>query len=265
MNEKRAIFITGAAAGIGRATARHFIRRGWFVGLYDLDTVGLAQLSEELIAVHGAGSVTMGELDVTNPESFQAAVAAFLSASGARMDVLFNCAGILKMGHFEEIDLSTHHKIIDININGVVNGVDASLDALKTTAKKFKEARIISMASASAVYGMPELAVYSASKHAVRALTEAFSIELEKYGIQVSDVLPSYVDTGMVQNQENKSNSLKQMGIAHSADDIAKLVWRAAHGEELHYFGTKQIGILDKLARIFPGYVRRRIKESSGF
>ncbi|MEQ9520013.1 MAG: SDR family oxidoreductase [Parvibaculum sp.] len=265
MNEMRAIFITGAAAGIGRATARHFIRRDWFVGLYDVDMVGLAQLSEELTAIHGGGSVTMGELDVTDPENFQQAVASFLSASGGRMDALFNCAGILKMGQFEEIDLTTHHKIIDINVNGVINGVDASLDALKATAKQFGDARVISMASASAVYGMPELAVYAASKHAVRALTEGFSIEFEQYGIQVSDVLPSYVDTGMVKNQEHKSHSLEQMGIAHSADDIAKLVWRAAHGEELHYFGTKQIGILDKLARIFPGYVRKRIKEASGF
>lgn len=264
MSGKRAIFITGAAAGIGRATARHFIRRDWFVGLYDVDTVGLAQLAEELTTVHGGDAVTTGALDVTDPANYREAVASFLAASGGRMDILFNCAGILKMGQFEEINLSLHHKIIDINVNGVVNGVDASLDALKATAKQHGEARIISMASASAVYGMPELAVYSASKHAVRALTEGFSIEFEKYGIQVSDVLPSYVDTGMVQNQENKSNSLKQMGIAHSADDIAKLVWRAAHGEELHYFGTRQIGILDKLARIFPGFVRRRIKESAG-
>ena len=82
MSETRSIFITGAAAGIGRATARHFARRDWFVGLFDIDGVGLAQLAEELRAVHGAPMVTTGELDVTDPDQFNEAVQAFLAVSG---------------------------------------------------------------------------------------------------------------------------------------------------------------------------------------
>jgi len=265
MHNQRSIFITGAAAGIGRATARHFAKRDWFVGLFDIDTTGLAQLTDELRAVHGADRVTMGELDVTNPDQFNEAVPAFLAASGGRLDVLFNNAGILKMGNFEDVDPALQRKTMDINVNGVINGIAASLDALKETSHKYGDARIVSIASASAIYGIPELAVYSASKHAVRALTEAFSIEFEPYGIHVSDVLPSYVDTGMVQNQEHKTKGFDATGIAHTPDDIAKLVWRAVHGEEIHVFGNGQVRFLDKLARVFPGYVRRRIKESAGF
>lgn len=265
MHNERSIFITGAAAGIGRATARHFAKRDWFVGLYDIDTAGLAQLADELRAVHGAGRITTGELDVTDPEQFKEAVQAFVTAAGGRLDVLFNNAGILKMGNFEDVDPAVQRKTMDINVNGVINGIAAGLDALKDTAKKHGEARIVSIASASAIYGIPELAVYSASKHAVRALTEAFSIEFEPHGIHVSDVLPSYVDTGMVQNQEHKTKGFAATGIAHTPDDIAKLVWRAVHGEEIHVFGNGQVRFLDKLARLFPGYVRRRIKESAGF
>jgi len=265
MGDQRSIFITGAAAGIGRATARHFAKRDWFVGLFDIDTAGLAQLADELRTVHGAGRVTTGELDVTNPEQFNESVQAFLAASGGRLDVLFNNAGILKMGNFEDVDPAIQRKTVEVNVIGVVNGVAAALEALKDTAKTHGDARIVSTASASAIYGIPELAVYSASKHAVRAMTEAFSIEFEPHGIQVSDVLPSYVDTGMVRNQEHKSQGFTATGIAHSADDIAKLVWRAIHGEEIHVFGNGQVRFLDKLARVFPGYVRRQIKKSAGF
>jgi len=265
MSDKRSIIITGAAAGIGRATARHFARRDWFVGLYDIDGVGVAQLAEELRAVHGATSITTGELDVTDPDQFNDAVQAFIAVSGGRLDVLFNNAGILKMGNFDQVDPALQRKTIDVNVNGVINGVAAGLDALKATAAAHGDARIINTASASAVYGIPELTVYSASKHAVRAMTEGFSIEFEPYGIHVSDVLPSYVDTGMVKNQEHQTEGFKASGIAHTPDDIAKIVWRAAHGEEIHYFGNKQLSRMDKLARLFPGYVRRQIKQSSGF
>ncbi len=265
MSETRSIFITGAAAGIGRATARHFAKQNWFVGLYDIDTVGLAQLADELVTVHGAGRVTTGTLDVTNPEQFDQEVRTFLAASGGRFDVLFNNAGILKMGNFEDVDPAIQRKTVEINVIGVVNGIAAALSALKSTAEKYGDARIVSTASASAVYGIPELGVYSASKHAVRAMTEAFSIEFEPHGIHVCDVLPSYVDTGMVRNQEHPTRGFSASGIAHSPDDIAKLVWRAVHGEEIHVFGNGQIRFLDKLARLFPGYVRRQIKKSAGF
>lgn len=265
MSEKRSIFITGAAAGIGRATARFFARKDWFVGLYDVDTAGLAQLADELGTVHGTPNITSGELDVTDPAQYEQAVASFLAASGGRMDVLFNNAGILKMGNFEDVDPAIQRKTVEVNVNGVVNGIAAALGALKATAKAHGDARIVSTASASAIYGIPELAVYSASKHAVRAMTEAFSIEFEPHGIHVSDVLPSYVDTGMVRNQEHKSKGFEATGVAHTPEDIAKLVWKAAHGEEIHVFGNGQVRFLDKIARVFPGFVRRKIKESAGF
>ena len=160
MSELRSIFITGAAAGIGRATARHFARRDWFVGLHDIDGAGLAQLADELRAVHGAPTVTTGELDVTDPDQFNDAVQAFLAVSGGRLDVLFNNAGILKMGNFDQVDPALQRKTVDVNVNGVINGVAAGLDALKATATKYGDARIINTASASAVYGIPELTVY---------------------------------------------------------------------------------------------------------
>src|SRR5438105_3436660 len=93
-----AIFVTGAASGIGKATALLFAGRGWLVGCYDVDVDG-ARKTAEACGRHACH----GRIDVTSAESWKLAVGDFVSQSGAKMSVLFNCAGILRMGRFEEI------------------------------------------------------------------------------------------------------------------------------------------------------------------
>src|SRR5688572_25165643 len=98
-----AIFITGAAAGIGRATAELFASRGWFVGLYDVNEAGVRQLAQQL----GDGTCS-GRLDVTDPAQFAVALAQFWQAAGQRLDLLFNNAGIVAVDAFEKIPLARH-------------------------------------------------------------------------------------------------------------------------------------------------------------
>jgi NADP-dependent 3-hydroxy acid dehydrogenase YdfG len=127
--DRPAIFITGAAAGIGRATAKLFAGRGWFVGLYDMNAPGLESLKQEL----GPGACIAEPLDVTDAGAFGAALNRFFQAAGRRIDVLFNCAGILSVGNFEDIPLARHHQIVDINLKGVINGFHCALPYLKQT------------------------------------------------------------------------------------------------------------------------------------
>src|SRR6476469_5489772 len=94
----KSIFVTGAASGIGKATSLLFGSKGWRVGCYDVDVDGARKVAEQL----PAGSAAHGRIDVTNEESWAAAVADFSGASGT-LDVLFNCAGILRMGRFEDV------------------------------------------------------------------------------------------------------------------------------------------------------------------
>ena len=111
MESRPCLFITGAAAGIGRATARLFCRQGWFVGLADIDRAGLLALSEEL-GDHNAMALS---LDVACPEQWQAALSAFHQRTG-RLDVLVNNAGILISGPFESNPLARHHAVVDVNL-----------------------------------------------------------------------------------------------------------------------------------------------------
>lgn len=213
-----AIFITGAAAGIGRATAERFSRAGWFVGLYDVNATGVQELAREL-----QPSVA-GSLDVTDVEGFRSTLAAFFEAAGGRLDVLFNNAGIVAVDDFEKVELSRHHAVIDVNFKGVVNGCHLALPYLKQT----PGARVISMCSASAIYGSPAFTVYSATKFAVRGFTEALNVEWARHGITVMDILPLFVDTPMVRKFETAPKSMETLGLRLRPDDIAKLVWRAA-------------------------------------
>ena len=111
------LFITGAAKGIGAATARLFVNKGWFVGLGDVDEKGLQQMEEEL----GAENVCCCVMDVTDVESVRKAFEKFAEHTGGKMDTLLNNAGILYAGPFDEISLEQHKRLIDINFFGVVN------------------------------------------------------------------------------------------------------------------------------------------------
>ncbi len=251
----KAIFITGAAAGIGRASAQLFHKKGYFVGLFDRDSVA----GESLLSELGHENAMFGELDVRDSEAFRRAVEAFGARTKGRMDVLFSSAGVLRTGAFDSIPLEQSKALIDINVTGVLNGIYAALPMLERTAG----ACVVTMSSASAIYGTPEQAVYSASKFAVRALTEALDIEFAKRGIRVTDVMPSYVDTEMVSSQAFRPGTLKSRGIKLTAEDVAELVWRAATGSRVHWFASFDESVLHHVGNLFPGFGRALMRRVS--
>ena len=244
---QRSIFITGAAAGIGREVAIRFAREGFFCGLYDVDEKGVKELGKLI----GEERTHAAKLDVRDWDGWQATVAAFGAACGKRMDVLFNNAGILRMGWFEDVSPEECKAQIDVNLLGVVYGVHAALPLLERTSG----ACIVNMSSQSAVYGAPELAVYSATKFAVRGLTESLDLELRRKGIRCCDVMPPYVDTGMVRNQTHRARTLDTFGVNVTAEEVADVVWKAYKGRKVHWpIGAKtsaflKLGGLTGLAR----------------
>lgn len=217
----KAVFITGASAGIGAATAQLFLQKGWRVGIYDLDVSGLQPL-----AIQYPQQVLSGWLDVSQPEAWQEALASFFAWSG-QLDVLVNNAGILFSGSFEQTPLAQHHQTLAVNVQGVINGCHTAFAYLKQT----QGARVINLSSASAIYGQADLASYSASKFAVRGLTEALNVEWHVHGIRVMDIMPLFVQTNMVIGMN--TGSIKRMGVKLTAQDVAQIVYQAATASAL--------------------------------
>lgn len=242
----KTIFVTGAASGIGKATALLFGRRGWFVGCYDVDVDGARRVAEEI----GSRS-SHGRVDVTSAESWRTAVLDFETGTSGKLDVLFNCAGILRMGRFDEVPPDQCRLQLEVNVMGVVLGIQTCLPLLERS-----KGCIVNMSSASAIYGQPELAVYSATKFAVRALTEALDIELRTRGVRVADVMPGYVDTPMVSSQTHRATTLDKMGVKLKADDVAEVVWKAAHGKGLHYVPQRDLRMMSRLGGLMPEMAR---------
>lgn len=244
------LFVTGAAAGIGRAVAERFMQAGWFVGLYDVDEAGLKAMQQRW----GPEQCIAARLDVTSPEGWREALAGFERATGGRLDVLFNNAGIAVTAPFEEAELARHHRLIDINLKGLVNGCHLAFPLLKRT----PGARVINMCSASALYGQPELSTYSATKAAVRSLTEALDIEWRRHGIRVLDVLPLFVNTAMVTNEVSRMKTVSTLGVRLGPEDVAATVWQLAHASpaglpthSLVGWQTKFFALLSKLSPAF--------------
>jgi NAD(P)-dependent dehydrogenase (short-subunit alcohol dehydrogenase family) len=257
-----AIFITGAAAGIGRATAELFASRGWFVGLYDVDEAGVRVLLERF----GEGNAIGGRLDTTDAAAFATALEAFWHATGNRLDLLFNNAGIAAVGDFEKIALERHHRLIDVNFKGVINGCYLALPYLMRT----PDARVVSMCSASAIYGAPALTVYSATKFAVRGLTEALNVEWDRHGIRVMDIMPLFVNTPMVRQFETPPKTMAALGLRLTAEDIASTVWKAATRSgwfvHVHWYPGVQTFVMHLLTKLSPSFLNRyTVKKLSGY
>ena len=179
--------ITGAARGIGRATAEAFLRQGMRVALGDVDFEAARQTASEL----GPSAVAL-PLDVTDRDSFTA----FLDGAEEQLgpiDVLVNNAGIMQVGSFLEEDDLTARRMVDINIHGVILGTKLALARMIPRDR----GHIVNISSQAGKFGTPGGATYSATKHAVVGLTEALRGELRLMGahIDLSYVMPYIVNT----------------------------------------------------------------------
>ena len=250
---RKSIFITGAGSGMGAATARRFAAEGWFVGCFDIDSRGLDQLKNQL----GSEGRLYARLDVTDRVAYAAAVEAFGAETDGRMDLLHNNAGVIAQGAFDEMAWETVERIIAVNLFGVMIGVRTALPLLRQTPK----ALCFTTCSASAIFGSAGLAAYSASKHAVKGLTEALSVELAAYGVRVGDVLPGLIETAMVAPEQRSLMPKEGMWRLLPASAVADAVWDAYHDEtqRLHRFVPSELAEYEQRAATDPDAVRDEI------
>ena len=158
-------------------------------------------------------------------------------------------------GWFDEMPLTTMRQIIEVNVWGVIVGTRVALPLLRNT----QRALVMSTASVVATHGHALRAVYSASKFAVRGLTEALSLEFERFGIRTADVLPGCIDTPMLRGSLSSEpdgafdvrlfDNLPKEGAFRvmPASAIADAVWNAYHGDVVHWYVPEEVGDIDRL------------------
>ncbi len=254
--ERKSIFVTGGASGLGREVSRFFAVKGWFIGIADINDAGMA----ETAAMLPAGSYSVHHLDVTDRAGWASALSDFANASGGRMDVLFNNAGIGSGGPIQDMTDADIDRMIAINLTGVINGIRAGFALLKSTPGSC----MLNTSSAAGIYGAADLSVYSATKFAVRGLTEAHDIEFRSAGIKSRSLMPGFIDTNILANVGEGSNMsgkdlLQSAGIEVSpVSIIGQAAWDAVHGNKVHTTVNKMAKQLAFAARWFPGRLRKQ-------
>ncbi|WP_423141899.1 SDR family oxidoreductase [Parablastomonas sp. CN1-191] len=256
----RAIFISGGASGIGRAVAVRFAAGGWFVGLGDIDAAGMAGT----LALLGEGRGWSRLLDVRDAAQWDDVLAAFAEAAGGRIDAVFNNAGVPLGGPLAEMTEAEIDRCLGVNLKGALLGARAAYPWLRASAPG---SCLLSTSSAAGIWGTPGAAVYSATKFAVRAMTESLDADWAADGIRVADLMPAFIDTPLLDHTSHAgSNAAIRAEVSAAGleitpvDEVAETAWRAVHGTRLHWPVGKTAVRLTRAARWFPGALRKQLR-----
>ena len=192
--ENKVALVTGAASGIGRATAERLAEEGASLILTDVQAQPLEE-SAKLARERGA-DVEAIVCDVSDPDSVQSAISDGLARFGA-LDAVCNCAGVLKFGNTHEFSLEDWNRILAINLTGTFLVCRAAIPHLVAS-----KGAIVNIASTSALAGHPWTCAYSASKGGVLAFTYGIAVEYGKQGLRANAVCPGSISTPMIDTFE---------------------------------------------------------------
>ncbi|MFN7952890.1 MAG: SDR family oxidoreductase [bacterium] len=186
-------FITGAASGIGRATAIAAAARGAQVHLTDIDERGLAETVEAIRAAGGRVGASKA-LDIASFEQVRA-YADELHAAVGSMDIVMNVAGIAVWGAIENLQHAHWQRTLDINLMGPIHVMECFLPPM---IRAGRGGNLVNVSSAAGLFGLPWHAAYSASKFGLRGISEVLRFDLRRHRIRVTLVCPGAVHTGLV-------------------------------------------------------------------
>ena len=206
--EGKVIVITGASSGLGEAAARHLSEHGAIVVLGARRVDRIQSLANEL--TKNGGKALAIATDVTKHEQVKALVDAAVKAYG-RIDVIINNAGLMPQSPLDRLKIDEWNQMIDVNIKGVLYGIAAALPYMKEQ----KGGQIINVSSVAGHKVRAGGAVYSATKHAVRVISEGLRQEVKPYNIRTTIISPGAVDTEL-------PNSISEPDIAKGTKQFYK-------------------------------------------
>ncbi|WP_140486009.1 SDR family oxidoreductase [Flavobacterium sp. GSA192] len=219
--KNKVVVITGASSGLGEAAAKHLAELGATVVLGARRFNKIEKLAKDIQEVGGKSLAI--SVDVTNLEQVKKMVDTAVQQFG-RVDVIINNAGIMPLSPMDRINVAEWDTMIDVNIKGVLNGIAAVLPYMKEQ----KSGQIINTSSVAGHKIFNGSAVYSATKYAVRALTEGLRMEVKQYNIRTTIVCPGAVKTELLEHiteadiQQANKDYVGEVGI--SPDSFARVV-----------------------------------------
>ncbi|MGH9170259.1 MAG: SDR family NAD(P)-dependent oxidoreductase [Acidimicrobiales bacterium] len=245
--EGRVAIVTGAASGIGLAMAHAFAAEGMKVVLADVDEPGLASVLGEITA--GGGQAVSVPTDVSDSAQVDALRQAALAAFGGA-HVICNNAGVAVGGPLWDVPLESWKWVFGVNFWGVVHGIRSFAPLLREQGA----GHIVNTASAAGIVSTPWLGPYSATKHAVVALSETLALELAGSGVGVSVLCPMWVKTRIHESDRNAPAEVarlvsdEQVGAMRSA--VGALV--ATGAEPSHVAGLVVKAVKEDTFYVFP-------------
>jgi NAD(P)-dependent dehydrogenase (short-subunit alcohol dehydrogenase family) len=204
-------FITGAASGIGRATALAAAHQGAELYLTDVQAEALERTVAEVTGAGGRVGHSQA-LDIRDHDAV-AALAAEIHAAHGSMDVVMNVAGVSTWGTIERLEHSDWQQMIDVNLLGPISVLESTVPAMIAAGRG---GHVVNVSSAAGLFGLPWHAAYSASKFGLRGVSEVLRFDLRRHGIGVSLVCPGGVATPLV-------DTVRIAGVDTEAPSIRKL------------------------------------------
>ncbi len=192
--EGKVALVTGAASGIGRASAMRLAAEGAQVMLGDINKPGLEETAKSIVEAGGKAAIQV--FDVSNADACRSCVSATIEKFG-KLDVLCNIAGILNLTHFEDITDEQWNRIVGINLSSVFFMSQAAIPHLLKT-----KGNIVNMSSSAGLVGQVYNTHYCATKAGVVMLSKALAIEFGGRGVRVNAVCPGGVNTPLIENFE---------------------------------------------------------------
>lgn len=257
----RACLVTGAAGGIGRATALELAARGSRLVLTDIQAGPLEDTAD---AVRAAGGQVLeaAAVDVTD----NAAVAAFaerVHGAHGSLDVVLNVAGVSAWGPVERLRHEHWRRMVDVNLMGPINVIEAFVPPM---IEARRGGHLVNVASAAALIGLPWHAAYSASKFGLRGVSEVLRFDLRRHRIGVSLICPGAVDTPLVEGVEivgvDRDHPLMRKMTARfrrhaaSPEQVAERIVRAVERNRYLVYTSPEIRLAYLLERVCPPVYR---------
>jgi NAD(P)-dependent dehydrogenase (short-subunit alcohol dehydrogenase family) len=247
--------VTGAGSGIGAALSRALVDRGDTVVVADIGGAAAERVAGELGPL-----ATAAKVDVREAVSVQALVDDTVAAHG-RLDLIFNNAGIAVGGDDLELGVAHWDRIIDINLRGVVNGVQAAYPVMA----RQRSGSIVNTASVAGLIPVPFLSPYVAVKHAVVGMSLSLRGEAKAHNVNVTVVCPGFTDTPILDStgpddlpkptsmrEGGARESAQRMGKLYSPDALAQDILQGVERKKAFVVAPRQARLIWRLYRLMP-------------